>query len=293
MKIYNIGSLNIDYVYSVDNFVLAGETKASANMEIFPGGKGLNQSIALAKAGAKVIHGAYIGNGGDFLLEKMKEAGVDISRIIKTDSSCGHAIIQVDKTGQNCILLYAGTNHALNREYIEEFLKDADENDMLILQNETNALDIIFEIATYKKMQIVFNPSPLGDNIKELPLENVKWWFCNEIEGEALFGNSNPREITKNFINKYPNSNLILTLGKRGSIFKNKDMELAQSIYETKAVDTTAAGDTFTGFFIAAVSNGKDIATALKLASKASAIGVSRKGAAESIPTIKEVEKDI
>lgn len=289
MKIYNIGSLNIDYVYSVDNFVLAGETKSSANMEIFPGGKGLNQSIALAKAGAEVVHGAYIGNGGDFLLEKMKEAGVEISRIEKVDSSCGHAIIQVDKTGQNCILLYAGTNHALNREYIENFLKDAKRDDMLILQNETNALDIIFEIATKKEMQIVFNPSPLGDNIKQLPLEQVKWWFCNEIEGEALFGSDKPEEIIENFIKKYPESNLILTLGKRGSIFKNKDTELAQSIFETKAVDTTAAGDTFTGFFIGAVSSGKDIKYALELASKASAIGVSRKGAAESIPTLKEV----
>lgn len=291
MKIYNIGSLNIDYVYSVDNFVLAGETKATENMNIFPGGKGLNQSIALAKAGAKVIHGAFIGDNGEFLLDTMSAAGVDISRIKKTNGSCGHAIIQVDKTGQNCILLFPGTNHALTKDYIEEFLADAEPQDILILQNETNALDIIFEVANNKKLQIVFNPSPLGDNIKKLPLEYVKWWFCNEIEGEALFGSSNPREITENFAKKYPDSNLILTLGKSGSIFKNAECEIKQSIYEAKAVDTTAAGDTFTGFFIAAISSGKDIKTALDLASKASAIGVSRKGAAESIPTLKEVEE--
>ena len=119
MKIYNIGSLNIDYVYSVDHFVRPGETLSSADMKIFSGGTGLNQSVALARAGADVIHGAKIGADGKFLLDTLSDSGVKVDRIKPTESSSGHAIIQVDKSGQNCILLFSGTNHSLDREYIE------------------------------------------------------------------------------------------------------------------------------------------------------------------------------
>jgi len=289
MKIYNLGSLNIDYVYNVDHFVCAGETLSSKKMEIFPGGKGLNQSVALAKAGAEVIHGAIVGADGEFLVETLAKSGVKTERIKKSDKTSGHAIIQVDKNGQNCILLYSGTNRSIDRQYIEEFLSDAQKGDMLLLQNETNGLDVAFEIAKQKQMQIVFNPSPFQEEILNLNLSDVDWWFCNEIEGECLFGSSDPLEITENFIKKYPNSNLILTLGKDGCIFKNSEKLVKQSAYETKAVDTTAAGDTFSGYFISMLSQGKAIEEALKIASKASAVTVSRKGASVSIPYISEL----
>ena len=289
MKIYSIGSLNIDYVYSVDHFVAPGETLASDNMEIFPGGKGLNQSIALAKAGADVVHGAIIGDGGQFLADTMKASGVDTSRLKTKSAPSGHAIIQVNKGGQNCILLFAGTNHGYDAEYIEEILSDASKGDIVLLQNEINCLDVIFEAAHKKGLQIAFNPSPYKESIKELPLEYVDWWFCNEIEGEALFGSSDPEEILESFIKMYPESNLILTLGKNGSMFKNKSTKLYQPIYDAPRVDTTAAGDTFTGYFLHSVTSGKDFETALKLATKASSIAVSRKGASVSIPTADEV----
>jgi len=289
MKIYNLGSLNIDYVYNVDHFVTAGETLSSKNMKIFPGGKGLNQSVAFARAGAKVIHGAIIGDNGEMLLNVLSEAGVDVSRIQNKNGSCGHTIIQVDKKGQNCILLYPGTNYCFDREYIENFLFDAKENDILLLQNEINCLDIIFEIAHSKKMQIAFNPSPFQDSIKELPLHFVKWFFCNEIEGKALFGNSNPEKQADEFVKRFQHSNLILTLGKEGSIFKNAHTCIKQPIYKANAVDTTAAGDTFTGYFLATLIEKNDVALSLDIASKASAITVSRPGASSSIPWLKEV----
>ena len=289
MKIYNLGSLNIDYVYAVEHFVKAGETLSSDNMQIFPGGKGLNQSVALAKAGAKVIHGGLVGNNGEFLIDTLSAAGVDVSRIKTVNASCGHAIIQVDANAQNCILLYAGTNHFLDKAYIEQFLSDAEKDDILLLQNETNCIDTALNIASAKKMQVAFNPSPFNSCIKDLPLKNVKWWFCNEIEAAALFGGNTEEEITNNFLKHYKDSNLILTLGSRGCIFKNALTTLSQPIFKVNAVDTTAAGDTFTGYFLAAVTSGKDIAFALKFASKASAIAVSRKGASKSIPTLDEV----
>lgn len=292
MKIYNLGSLNIDYVYEVDHFVIEGETLSSKNMNVFSGGKGLNQSIALSRGGAYVIHGAILGVNGDLLLNTLSNSKVDISRIKQTNNQCGHAIIQVDKNGQNCILLYAGTNHSIDRQYVEEFLFDAEKDDILLLQNEINCLDIIFEIAHKKQMQIAFNPSPFNNDIKKLPLSFVNWWFCNEIEGALLFNSTDITKIKETFIEQYPNSNLILTLGKKGSVFINNNTFIEQPIYKTKTVDTTAAGDTFTGYFLASLINGKNIKYALKIASKAASITVSRKGASTSIPTLDEIDTD-
>lgn len=289
MKIYNLGSLNIDYVYAVDHFVSAGETLASDGMNIFPGGKGLNQSIALARAGAQVIHGAVIGSDGGFLLETLAESGVDTARIQRVDGSCGHAIIQVDPNGQNCILLFAGTNHRISKDYIDTFLADACAGDILVLQNEVNGLDMIFEAAYKKKMNIAFNPSPFREELKKLPLSYVKWWFCNEIEGEALFGSSDPMQIVENFVAQYPGSCLVLTLGSDGSIFADGKTLVKQPIFPTKAVDTTAAGDTFTGYFLASVTAGKTVEQALEAASRAASVTVSRKGASESIPYAREL----
>lgn len=289
MKIYNLGSLNIDYVYAVDHFVCAGETQSSKSMTVFPGGKGLNQSVALARAGAKVIHGAVIGDSGELLTKVLSEAGADTGRIEKRSGSCGHAIIQVDKTGQNCILLYAGTNHCIDRTYIEKFLFDAQKDDILLLQNEISCLDVVFEIAHQKQMQIAFNPSPFHTDIKKLPLPYVKWWFCNEIESAALFGSGEPKEIANNFLKQFPDSSLILTMGKGGSVFVNADTYIEQPIYNVRTIDTTAAGDTFTGYFIAALTCGKDVAFALDIAAKAAAITVSRQGASASIPLLNEV----
>lgn len=289
MRIYNLGSLNIDYVYDVDHFVSAGETLSSDKMQIFPGGKGLNQSVALARAGAEVIHGAVIGEDGGFLTEILSSAGVDTSRIETIPRRCGHAVIQVDKSGQNCILLYPGTNRCIDRRYIENFLSDAERDDILVVQNEISGLDIAFETASRKNMRIAFNPSPFHSDIKKLPLSLVRWLFCNETEGEALFGSRDIREITERFITQIPDGDLILTLGKDGSVFKNREKFIAQPIFETKTVDTTAAGDTFLGYFLASVTKGESVERSMAVASKAASVAVSVKGAASSIPFLRDV----
>lgn len=289
MRIYNLGSLNIDYVYDVDHFVSAGETLSSDKMQIFPGGKGLNQSVALARAGAEVIHGAVIGEDGGFLTEILSSAGVDTSRIETIPRRCGHAVIQVDKSGQNCILLYPGTNRCIDRRYIENFLFDAERDDILVVQNEISGLDIAFETASRKNMRIAFNPSPFHSDIKKLPLSLVRWLFCNETEGEALFGSRDIREITERFITQIPDGDLILTLGKDGSVFKNREKFIAQPIFETKTVDTTAAGDTFLGYFLASVTKGESVERSMAVASKAASVAVSVKGASSSIPFLRDV----
>ena len=226
----------------------------------------------------------------NFFFDLLSENGVDVSKIKLTDNSDGHAIIQVDENGENSILLFAGTNASFTKEYVKEILEDAKEGDILLLQNEINCLNELFKTAKEKGMLIAFNPSPFSESIYSLPLCDVDYFFCNEIEGEALFGSSIPEEICSNFIEKYPESNLVLTLGEKGSIFKNKENYIVQPIFETKVVDTTAAGDTFTGFFLSEIAKGGSFETALKIASKASSIAVSRNGAAASVPFYSEVE---
>ena len=290
MRIYNLGSLNIDYVYQVEHFVSAGETLASTDMQIFAGGKGLNQSVALAKAGATVLHGAVLGNDGDMLQKTLAAAGVDTSRLQKGDTSSGHAIIQVDKNGQNCILLFSGANCKVDELYINQFLCDAKEDDILLLQNETSGLADAMNIARQKGMQIAFNPSPIDEALTRLPLESVKWWFCNETECEALFGSCEAETVAQSFRERYPDAVLIMTLGAEGCVYIDRERMIPQPAYKVKAVDTTAAGDTFTGYFLAAVTRGAAVEDALRLATKASSITVTRPGASDSIPTLDEVK---
>lgn len=291
MKIFNLGSLNVDYVYRVPHFVRPGETLASTELNIFPGGKGLNQSIALSKAGIDVIHGGLLGSDGDLLLDTLQTAGVHTAHIKKLNIQSGHAIIQVDENGQNSILLYAGANHCFDTPYILSVLESAEAGDVLLLQNEINDLAEIFEIAHSKGMHIAFNPSPYHESIKTLPLSYVTWWLCNEIEGAELTGKSDPEQILSALCHMYPESNVLLTIGEKGSLYQTGNTLLQQPIYKVKVADTTAAGDTFTGFFLASLLQGNDPANALKTAAAAASIAVSRPGAAASIPTIREVNE--
>ncbi|MBQ7669965.1 MAG: ribokinase [Clostridia bacterium] len=291
MKVYNLGSLNVDYVYSVDHFVEAGETVSSNKMEIFPGGKGLNQSVALARAGADAVHGALVGDGGEFLAGTLKDSGVDVSKLKRAAGSPGHAIIQLNKNGENCIMIYPGTNRALDAGYVEGFLSDAESGDILLVQNETNCIDVAFRTAKEKGMKIAFNPSPCDEKILKLPLDLVDIWFCNETEGKILFGSDEPDKICELFRKGRPDSTLILTLGESGSVYCGPDATFRQPVYKAKAVDTTAAGDTFTGYFLASLCRGASPREAMDIASRASAITVSRMGASSSIPYIDEIEK--
>ena len=291
MKILNIGSLNIDYVYEVDNFVTAGETKLSKQLKIFSGGKGLNQSIALAKAGASIYHAGIIGKEGSFLKEELQREGVNTDFIKCIDSQTGHAIIQVNSQGNNCILLYGGANQAFTEDYIDEVFENFTEGDFILLQNEINMMDYIIETAYKKGMKIVLNPSPINDALKKYPLDKVDFFILNEVEGKALTGEEEADLIIKKMEKIYPNAETVLTLGEKGSMYKHKDITIVQPIHKVKAVDTTAAGDTFTGYFIASLCSGLNIEESLKRAAIASGISVSRHGAAASIPYSEEVNK--
>ena len=290
MKILNLGSLNLDYVYQVDHMVQPGETLSSLDMQIFCGGKGLNQSLALAKAGAEVYHGGLIGEEGSILRATLQEAGVDCQFVRTIEGSTGHAIIQVDRNGQNCILLYGGTNRMLTSAYIDEVLDAFEPGDILLLQNEVNRLDEIVEKAYNKGMKIVLNPSPFDDAVKSVDLSKISLFLMNEVEGNQITGEIDPAQILEVMKRDYPQAEVVLTMGAEGAWYQNGDDLLQQAVYQVEVVDTTAAGDTFTGYFLATQAEGMDVAASLDMAAKASSIAVTRAGAAPSIPYRNELE---
>lgn len=293
MKVLNFGSLNYDYVYSVDHAVIPGETMDSFGMETFLGGKGFNQSISLARAGVEVYHAGLVGEEGQMFLDACKKNGIDTTFVKMVPGKSGHAIIQVDKNAQNCILLYGGSNRKITRAFVDEVLSHFEKGDILLLQNEINELDYLIDKAYEIGMQIALNPSPFDAALDKCDLGKVSVFLLNEIEGGQISGESEPDKILDKMMEQYPEARIVLTLGSDGVVYRDKNQTCRQGIFQVKAVDTTAAGDTFTGYFIASWIADMPVPETLRMCAKASSITVSRKGAADSIPTRKEVQESL
>lgn len=293
MKVLNFGSLNYDYVYQVDHMILPGETMDTAGMEMHFGGKGLNQSVALSRAGVSVRHAGMVGEDGQELLDLCEKSGVDASLIRKVSGKSGHTIIQLDKDAQNSILLYGGSNRRITREYVDEVLSGFEKGDIILLQNEINEMPYIIDTAYERGMQIVLNPSPFNEVLLACDLRKISVFLLNEIEGFQISGEREPDRILDKMMEKFPDARVVLTLGSDGVVYRDKQETHRQGIFRVKPVDTTAAGDTFTGYFVASMMNGLPVQEALRVCAKASAIAVSRMGAADSIPTMEEVETAI
>jgi len=289
LKILNFGSCNVDYVYSLDHIVTPGETESTDLREVFPGGKGLNQSIALSRAGVKVYHAGAIGEDGLFLKTLLEENGVDTRFLKNASGANGHAIIQVSRDGENCILLYPGSNHQVTPKQVEETLSYFEKGDFILLQNEVSCLGLMVEKAWEKGIRVVLNPSPYNEITAALDLSKIFCLILNEVEGKAVSGCDEPTEILDFFRACYPDLKVMLTLGKQGCVYQDATCRLSHPIFRVETVDTTAAGDTFTGYFVAGIAAGAPIEETLRLASCASALAVTKKGAAPSIPLRDEV----
>lgn len=290
MKLLDFGSLNIDHTYQLPHLVRPGETLASDSYHKSEGGKGFNQAVALAKAGQEVYLAGAIGQDGLFLRDYLQELGVHTEHLCVLDAPTGHAMIQLDTEGQNCIILFGGTNGMITEAMIDEVLADFGAGDYLLLQNEISHVDSIICAAHAKGMHIILNPSPMSPELLTWPLELVEWFILNEIEGADITGKTQPEEMLDELLRRYPACHVVLTLGERGSVYADATQRMDQSIVPTHTVDTTAAGDTFTGYFIHALLQGEAIQQALKTAACASAITVSRPGAGRSIPAAEEVQ---
>lgn len=293
MKVFNFGSINIDHIYQMPHFVRPGETLASTDYTTMLGGKGANQSIALAKAGVDVEHLGIIHHQDAWILDYLSQAGVGTGKIKQqSELATGHAIIQIDAQAENAIMLFAGANHGFSSADIDALLSDAKAGDILLLQNECNQLDAVINRAHGLGMKVMFNPAPMDDSVKALPLDKLGLLIVNEIEAAALFDMPElDLDALPGFLARhYPELEVLVTLGGDGAVFIGGEAQIKVPAHKVKAVDTTAAGDTFIGYFIAGLQKGMPVRDAMALGCKASSITVQRPGASESIPSWQEVE---
>lgn len=290
MQVFNFGSINIDLVYRVPHLVTPGETLLSRSLDTVLGGKGANQSVALARAGARVHHIGKLGEADAWARDQLAEAGVAVSYVSTIDGPSGHAIIQVDDEGENSIILHGGANQSFTHDQLAEVLNLANPGDWLLMQNECNALDSAFALAKSRGMRIAFNPAPMTESAAQLPLERCEVLIVNETEAAALAGHDDLEAAIVTLSKRYPDTRLVLTLGSKGAMLQHGSQQYTAKAMKVAAVDTTGAGDTFVGYYLASLIGGLGDEDALRRSCAAGALSVTKKGATPSIPTIAELE---
>ncbi len=291
MAIVNFGSLNLDHVYHVPHFCMGGETLLAGDVTEFAGGKGLNQSVAVARSGAAVLHAGMLGAGGEVLRNYLEDNGVDTSLLQRCDAPQGHTVIQVDPAGQNCIVVCGGSNQLVSAEYIDDTLKKFHSGDYLMLQNEISGLSRIISAAHARGLRVVLNASPVNDALLQADLSKLTWLVVNELECMAVAGCEGVMEAYETLKARYPGVGILLTLGSGGSVSWADGEDVRQQAYPARVLDTTGAGDTFAGYFVGCLANGFSRSDAMRFASMAASLAVSRPGAAASIPLMKDVQQ--
>lgn len=295
MPIYNYGSINIDHVYQVPHLVLPGETLSSQDYQQVLGGKGANQSLALARAGSEVLHIGRYNLADQSLVNILLEAGVASQYLATVTEPSGHAIIQVDAQGENSIILYAGANHSFTPDDLAKSLKTAKIGDWLLLQNECSCTAEMIELAAEHGLNIAFNPAPMNAAVKNLPLDQLSVLLVNQVEVCQLLDLPLEPLPTLEALGallqaRWPTTLVVITLGSKGVASMYQGQLAFVPAVPVKAIDTTGAGDTFTGYFLHAWMQGQSLRTALERAVKASALCVQRVGASSSIPLAAEVD---
>lgn len=289
MKVLCFGSANLDHVYKVDHFTVPGETQGCLEYNIKCGGKGVNQAIAMALAGNDTYFAGIIGSDGGLLKDALVDKGVHIDYMKISNKPTGHAIIEVDQSGRNHILLYGGTNKEIDFEYIDEVLSHFSKGDIVVLQNEINNVPYIIERCYEKEMKIFFNAAPYDIAVKNYPIEKVTWLVVNETEGAALSNEEDYEKIIQTLKQKYPHTHILFTMGKEGSRVLTDKEDIKVEALKVNAVDTTGAGDTYIGYFVRGIVEEMPLLETAQMATKASAIAVTRFGAVDSIPNYEEV----
>ena len=289
MKVLCFGSANLDHVYKVDHFTVPGETQGCLEYNIKCGGKGVNQAIAMAFAGNDTYFVGIIGSDSGLLKDALVDKGVHIDYMKISNKPTGHAIIEVDQSGQNHILLYGGTNKEIDFEYIDEVLSHFSKGDIVVLQNEINNVPYIIERCYEKEMKIFFNAAPYDIAVKNYPIEKVTWLVVNETEGAALSNEEDYEKIIQTLKQKYPHTHILFTMGKEGSRVLTDKEDIKVEALKVNAVDTTGAGDTYIGYFVRGIVEEMPLLETAQMATKASAIAVTRFGAVDSIPNYEEV----
>lgn len=292
-RIITLGSLNLDFTYQLPKPLEVGETLSSLSYRCGAGGKGANQSIAAARAGAEVYHAGRIGSDGTLLRRTLADSGVRLDFLEEVETPTGHAVVLINDAGDNSIVLYGGANRTIDDAFIDRVTSAAKPGDILLLQNEITNIDHAMEAGKKAGMRVAFNFAPFDPKLApELPLSLCDYLFLNRIEAGGIAGKSDVEEILETLARRYPETELVLTLGPEGAVaLTPAGQRFHADSPRVKVVETTAAGDTFIGYYLAAVLDRFDTGRALERACRAAALCCSRAGAAESIPTRADLDR--
>jgi len=296
-KILVIGSLNMDMVIKVSNTPKPGETVMGKSIQYIPGGKGANQAYAAAKLGGDVAMIGAVGKDdhGDLLVNNLLDVGVDTCGIKKADMNTGLAVIYVNKAGENCIVVLAGANDTVNKAQIDELHSYIEDSEWIILQMEIpkKTVEYVIKKAASLNKKIILNPAPAPENFPDELFGMLEIITPNETELEKLtkmhVNSMDEITLAAKELNKKGVSQVIVTCGKNGALLFNSKGKFQYSAPKVTAVDTTAAGDTFTAALAVALSENKTMREAIRFANKAASISVTRSGAQSSIPSKEEV----
>ena len=284
MTIYNLGSINVDHLYMLERIPKPGETLSSLETHITIGGKGLNISVAAHRSGADVRHIGVVGSADPSVLDMIAGLGLDRALISQVDVQTGHAIIYVDENSENSIVVHGGANLCFSESQIRTALSSAQPNDWLVLQNETNANEIGISIAREKGMKIALVAAPF--NAKKMPeqIKKVDLVSMNKTESELF------EVISGTSIGNLKSIDFLITYGADGAVFLSDGVTQRIAAHKVHSIDTTGAGDTFFGVFMAHYTRIGCVETALKKANAAAAIIVQRRGVASVVPSQKEID---
>jgi len=287
--IFNFGSINIDHIYQVPHFVAPGETLVSKSLDTMLGGKGANQSVAIARAGGQIKHIGRACKNDQWVFSYLEAYGVDISNVEHVDEPSGHAIIQLDDNGENAIVLHGGANQGFEAEQLEGILSSCDAGDYVLAQNECNAVEELISLALAKGLKVALNPAPMTDSIRSLPLDRLEVLIVNQGEAQALCAKQGLDDVISAMSTQLPNTCVVITLGGDGAVLISNGSVTKAQAAAAEVVDTTGAGDTFVGYFLAGLVDGMTDIEALKRACTAGALAVENLGAIQSIPTLEQV----
>lgn len=281
--IYNLGSINADYIYQVPHLPVPGETLAATALTRELGGKGANQSVAASRAGAQVIHVGAVGPDGAWAISELEGHGVDCTHVTMLDSLTGHAIINVDTSGENAIVIFPGANQEQSLTDVEAAFMVAGQGDFLLLQNETNLQADVAKLARSKDMTVVYSAAPFSPDSVRAVLPYVDILVMNSVEFSQL------TEVLGDTISDLPAMVQIVTKGSAGVDWIENETTRHVPAPQVKPVDTTGAGDCFAGYVVAGLAEGMSPEEALRLGTSAAALQIQRRGTAGAIPIRSDV----
>lgn len=285
MTIWNLGGINADFVYAVPHIASPGETLNASDRQVFLGGKGANMSVAAARAGAHVRHIGAVGPDGRWAVDRMLEYGVDVRTISQVETQTAHAMIFVAPDGENSIAVYQGASINIPETALNEALTQAETGDWFITQNETNLHVEGVKLAKKMGLLVGYAAAPFDLKATEAVMPFLDFLILNEVEAEQL------ARATGTAPSDLPVQDIVVTRGSKGAVWFGATGEVQIDPVPVTPVDTTGAGDTFTGYVIAGLDRGHPMEQALKTATKAAALMVTRRGTADVIPDLSEVQK--